>query len=257
MIAKPIFIAGMQRSGTNYLFWNIEADKRVEAYNEDHPDAFTAYLLKSVENTRELINRSTANIILFKSITNTVIADALLSFPSAKIIWVMRDVNSVINSHEKEFGEQGFLSIERALNRFVLSEDCFFDSPDNKWPSILSHKNIQLKIKDYLSWYIKICENKYDIAGLFWAFINNMYFMLDLDKSNQVKVVFYEELVENPDKVFKEIGDFCGLSKFVYSIEPYKCEKNNPNLINTGIGMLCDLVRISIEKTETLKWNTR
>lgn len=258
MAAKPVFIVGMQRSGTNYLFWNIEADKSVEAYNEDNPEAFNApknYLLKSLHNTEQLINRSAAEVILFKSITNIIRADTLLSFPNSKIIWIMRDVNWVINSHEKEFGEKGFLSVERALNNVVLGGNRFFYDPDNEWPSRLSDKIIQSKIKDYLGWYLKICENKYDTMGLFWAFVNNMYFMLDFDKSSQVKVVFYEELVENPDKVFKEIGDFCGLYEFVYSIKPRKPKRDNPNLINSGVRMLCDLVRMSIEKTETLKWN--
>ncbi len=247
----------MQRSGTNYLYWNLEKDVRVEGYNEDNPQAFDNFLLKSADNTKKLIDASKAQIVLFKSITNAFRADALLSIDSAaKIIWIVRDCEQVIESHQKEFGDPGIITVTKALQGIKSKYNEFFIDKNHKFPeSRLSDLSIQNLVSNYAAQYLSICETEYDKMALYWALLNNMYFIFAFDKSRRVKAVTYDQVIAHPRKVFREISKFCGLSEFEPAIKVVKPKSKNEVKISDGIKLLCTSVKRGIEQSEFIKWN--
>lgn len=259
MVAKPVFIVGMQRSGTNYLYWNLEKDNNVEGYNEDNPAAFERFVLKSLENTKQLIDSSKSKVILFKSITNVLRADALLSVdPDAKILWIMRDVSEVVRSHEKTFGEDGIKTVVKALDGIRLKQNAFFADWKGKYPqSCVSNIEVQNLVSSCADRYLSMCTTDYDRAAIYWFLLNYMYFIFGFEQSTQVKVVQYDRLVSDPHKEFKSIGNFCGIPDFSFSIEPVKPKARTEEQISDSILLLCRLVKRSIDQAELIKWKEK
>lgn len=249
----PIFICGHWRSGTNYCFWNLDRDDRIEGYNEDDPKAFNAFILKSLKHTEKIISESSSQIVLFKSIHNTFRADSILSIENVKIIWMLRDVEAMLSSFENAFGNEGFQKVETALFRIQqqLNPFDFFQDESNELEPLLNEK--WEKVSNMVDKYLPFCHSVHDKVALFWAVLNNQYFILNLQENNQVKVIFYEDLINSPKEVFREIGDFCGLPNFQYTIEPIKRLWSNNVILSSKVKELCSRITSEIEKAERIK----
>ncbi len=93
-----VFIAGEQRSGTNFLTSVINQSSQVEVFLENDDDAFLNYVLKGKTCIDKLIHDSPAKIVLFKSICDSQKARYFLDqYENCKVIWAFRSFVDVIH----------------------------------------------------------------------------------------------------------------------------------------------------------------
>ena len=105
-------VMGIQRSGTNALFHSLEKDARFEAFNENHPDVFKDFYLKSFEEVSSVID-GLQKPVLLKPISETSrgsLADLMATYRRYElhVLWIYRDPVNQIYSHGKHHENQGF-----------------------------------------------------------------------------------------------------------------------------------------------------
>jgi hypothetical protein len=249
-MAIPIFIIGMQRSGTNFLFWNLEKDKRFESYNEDNPKAFTQFRLTSPENTLELIRNCKKEYIVFKSISDSRVVDALLEIPNAKILWVLRDLESVVKSNVYEFGVEILEKSQKRLSRLVGKEDMA-----EEWNSDFCNSNRFSEMQNMLFGYMKMITLPADALALEWINVNLKYFIFNLQDNTNVKVVSYSNFKNNPEKEFSDISNFLGITSFVPTLEYRERIIDLEYKISPSFKMYGEIVKEALESSDKVKWN--
>lgn len=196
--SRPVFLIGCGRSGTSMIVRHLSRPWRTELYNEDNPAAFERWRLRDLSIVEELIARSQAQLVLFKPILDTYQTQVLLSrFPNAKFIFVFRHYDDVINSSLKRFGHQNRI---RHVNNWI--NDDFGEFRKVPPPE---------KTKALIRSLWKPSLNQEAGGALYWLFQNRLFYDLELDQNERVKLVRYESVVSNPDEEFKSLCRFLNL----------------------------------------------
>src|SRR5690606_18939230 len=109
--STPLFLVGCGRSGTTMLLRHLGRSWQVEAYNENQPEAFERWRLRDLPTIAGLISDSPAPVVAFKPILNTPQTHQFLDeFPEARLIFIFRHFDDVINSSMKKFGKANRLT---------------------------------------------------------------------------------------------------------------------------------------------------
>lgn len=104
--ARPAFVFGSQRSGTNMLMDVLKKHPATDCYDETDSEAFDNYVLRDTKVVDRLVSDSRARLAVFKAITSSQHAANLLKrFSSGKAVWIYRDYNDVVNSALRRFTE--------------------------------------------------------------------------------------------------------------------------------------------------------
>ncbi len=206
-INKPnkthIFVAGMQRSGTNMLMDILEWSTLTDVYHETDPRAFTNYEMKDIDTIRILGENSNAPFIVIKSLCELdQILFFLSVFESCKIIWLVRNYSSATDSAIKSFS-----NFVPQLER--LAENKLSDGWRGRGMSDATQKIIKQVI----------CSGdltEADAAAMMWYYRNILFLEQNLQNNPKVLLLFYEDLVSNPRHILKTVCDFTGIK-----IHPY------------------------------------
>jgi hypothetical protein len=116
--AVPLFVAGIQRSGTDMLMEALAESPEAEIHNESESSrAFSAFALREDEVIRRLVVRARSRVIVFKALLD---ADRIVHLmtevgtPSAgRTVWIYRSVEGRVRSTMARWPEN---------NRRVLAE---------------------------------------------------------------------------------------------------------------------------------------
>ena len=122
---ERVFVAGMQRSGTNMLMDILEKSYEADVYHERDPRAFDNYQMREASVIRELCDQSRASKFVIKALCELQDIESLMSDSQpAKTIWIVRDYHDVVASMLKSFGnmEKQVLRIfqENIIELFLL-----------------------------------------------------------------------------------------------------------------------------------------
>ncbi len=203
---------------------------RTELYNEDNPAAFELWRLRDLSIIEELIDRSQAQWVLFKPILDTYQTQILLSrFPNAKFIFVFRHYDDVINSSLKRFGRQNRI---RNVNNWINNDFGEF----RKVPP-------PEKTKALIRSLWKPSLNQEAGGALYWLFQNRLFYDLDLDQNERVKLVRYESVVSNPDGEFKSLCQFLNLEfepQITNGIFSSSIKRSDPPEVDPEIRAACE-----------------
>jgi hypothetical protein len=193
----PCFLVGCGRSGTGMIVHHLSQSLQLELFNETDPAAFEQYRLRDLSVIESLINRSYAQVTLFKPILDTCQTQVLMSrFPTAKIIFAFRHYDDVINSSAKAFGTHSRLSHIQAWLNDDFSE---FAVPPPE------------TTKNFVRSNWKPSFSPESATALYWLFYNRLYFDLNLHQDERVKLVCYESVVKHPAEEFEALCQFLGL----------------------------------------------
>jgi hypothetical protein len=223
------FIFGVQRSGTNMFIESFGACPNVEAFYENDEEAFDNYRLRDIPTIKKLVNRSFANVVVFKPIADSQHALEILdSVENSKAIWVFRHYTDVINSALRNWVDhRGFLG-------YVLN-----DKKKANWRvEKLSDETLELIQRLY--------DEGIDDAssrGLIWCIRNEFFFSQGLDGDSRVRLANYEQLVSAPDTSLKVAYEFFGAdydSSFSSAIHQSSLKKNNVPALLPEIQAMCD-----------------
>ncbi|MGI8698517.1 MAG: hypothetical protein ACR2J0_05145 [Mycobacteriales bacterium] len=198
--AVPVFLVGLQRSGTNMLVRGLEASPEFEVHNENDPHAFHRFRLRSDHEVAAIVSASQHRYVLFKPLCDSHQIDRLLDeLPVAapgRAVWAFRDVDGRARSALAKFGDS---------NLQVLRQVAAGEAGDRWQAQRLSEPHLAL-----------IREFDYDTmspasaAALFWYVRNSLFFEMRLDERDDVILSSYDAMVTDPEGNMRALCRFLG-----------------------------------------------
>lgn len=197
---RHVFVAGMQRSGTNMIMATLDRSLFTDVYHETDPRAFHNYQMRPVHVIRKLSESSNAPCFVIKCLCELdQVSFFLDQFPESKVLWIVRDFRASALSAIRSFSN--FAPQLHRLSR---------DKNSDGWRGRGMSDATQQILKD-------ICSqgeiDELNAAAMMWFYRNVLFFEQKLDQQPDTKIVFYEEIVREPEKI-EEIFDFLALQDF-------------------------------------------
>lgn len=226
---RVIFVAGVQRSGTNMMMDVLERNLRADVFHESDQRAFHEYEMLPRPHIHGLLDKSRTDIMVIKSLCELHEIRSLMDeFEPAQAVWMVRNFRDMINSH---------------LRRF---EGC----PDRIRRMAFEGDTVDWRGRGMSPDTLEILRKHYhpDISpasavGLFWYMRNILFFEQGLDADPRVRTVTYEKLAAAPGEVLPGVFDFLDLEydpKFARYIFATSVGKNEPPSIEPEIASLCE-----------------
>ncbi|MEL7187118.1 MAG: sulfotransferase [Pseudomonadota bacterium] len=227
--STPVFILGEMRSGTNMLTDCLDRCWRTATYNESDDDAFVGYALRDDETVMQLVQKSRANFVVFKSLADLARARELLRlFPDAKVVWIFRNYQDVVNSAMRKWTEHNkYLS-------YILN-----DPERAGWRA----KNLPKSLIEKIRLHYERGISDTSARALIWYVRNSMFFEQSLDSAPNVCLVRYEDLAQSPDQEFDRIFQFLNLplSRAYYSrVSTRSIRRDKSPEVDGEIARLCE-----------------
>lgn len=199
--ATPVFLVGLQRSGTNMLARSLAASLEFEIHNENDRRAFERFRLRPHEVVKSIVEASTSRYALFKPLCDSHrtagLLDGLGTASPGRAIWMCRGVDGRLRSAVAKFGD---------VNRVVLSQIAAGNASDTWQAQGISPDNMSfLRQFDYDKMTAE------SAAGLFWYIRHSLFFDLGLRDRSDVTLVSWDRLVGEPERYMKSLCQFLDL----------------------------------------------
>jgi hypothetical protein len=224
-----VFVAGVQRSGTNMMMDVLERSYQTDVFHERDERAFANYLMRPSSVIRGLYEQSKASHFVIKSLCELQDLSRLMSeFSPAKAVWVVRNYEDVVNSMLVSFGNHA-----KQVQR--IAKDRHSDGWRGEGMSDATHALVRRFASEDL--------DDASAAALIWYFRNVLFFEQGFDRAPTVILVPYERLVTEPEQEFRRVFEFLGLAyspRVNAKVFPSSIRKREPPPIDPGIRQLCD-----------------
>lgn len=199
--AIPVYLVGLQRSGTNMLAKGLEASLEFEVRNENDRRAFSRFLLRPDAVLQDLVKQSPARYILFKPLCDAhrvgSLLDGLATASPGRAVWMYRGVDGRLASAVAKFGD-----VSRQVVRAIAD-----GTAGGAWQAQgISEANLEL-----VRSFDAASMSPESAAGLFWYLRNSLYFDLGLDRRPDVVLVSWDQLVRAPEALMGRLCRFLGL----------------------------------------------
>jgi hypothetical protein len=198
--AMPVWLVGVQRSGTNMVVRGLEASPEVEVRNENDGRAFDRFRLKADPVVRNVVLASRHRYVLFKPLCDSHRVDELLGLDTptpGRAIWAYRGVDGRVRSALAKFGD---------TNLRVLTDIAAGRGLDRWQAQRLSEDSLDL-IRSF-DW---TGMSPASAAALFWYVRNVLFFELGLDARADVLLSSYDALVADPERGTRAVASFLGV----------------------------------------------
>lgn len=206
---QTVFVAGMQRSGTNMLMDVLDRSWQTTVFHETDPRAFDNYEMRPIPEIKRLLDDPHGPYVVIKSLCELDRINELMNaFSGAKVIWMVRHYGDAVASATRSFA-----NFSPRLGRIVADRDS--DGWRGRGMSDQTHALLRELYSPEM--------NEVSAAALKWYYRNVLFFEQGLDHNPNVHVVRYRNLVQHPDQSFSEICRFLGMSysprqvRFVHS----------------------------------------
>lgn len=233
--ARPLFIVGAQRSGTNMLLNVLDKSLETRTYNEDHPAAFEKYRLKDRQVRDRILRKASCAWGVFKPLCDTQHLDQLLAdHQDGKALWILRDYRDVANSASVKWGH---------AQRHIIQHIAEKDDQWTRWYCERMSPERRSKVRTL--YHADMTEHT--AAALKWYLRNILFFDLQLQhRSDDVLLLRYENLVQHPAS-FQQIFDFLEIPyspSYTRDVFEDAVGKNKAPQIESAVEALCeDLLR--------------
>ncbi|WP_210440878.1 sulfotransferase [Nocardioides xinjiangensis] len=198
--ATPVYVVGLQRSGTNMVLRGLDRAPEIEVHNESDRRVFRRYQLRSDQAVIETIRRSRHPYVLFKPLCDSHRTAELLGLSgvrAGKAIWIFRDVDDRTRSSIAKFGDSGLEAV-----RQIIAGD-----GEEIWQGRRLGPETLTRLREFRAETL----TRETAAALLWYARNSLYFDLGLDRRRDVFLLGYDHLVDEPDRVGRELCAFLGL----------------------------------------------
>lgn len=228
-VAQHVFVAGMQRSGTNLLMEVLDASADTQVFHETDPRAFDHYEMRDLAVIQQLAKQCPAPVFVIKALCELDRIKALMdAFPPAKTLWVVRDWRDSVNSAIKSFGN------------FVPQWNRLAQGDANDWRG----RGMSDATRELLAALHHPDASEAEGAAIMWFYRNALFFEQQLAVDPRVHVVFYEDLVQHPMREVATVFDFLGLQGFNQRIAGHiharSVRHRSPPDIAPAVVALCD-----------------
>jgi hypothetical protein len=199
--AMPVFLVGVQRSGTNMLVRGLERAPEFEVHNENDRATFDRFRLRADPVIRSVVMRSPHEYVLFKPLCDShrtaELLEELGTPTPGKAIWAYRSVDGRVRSALAKFGDSNL----RALSRIASGVG------GGMWQAQgLSEASLEL-IRGFD--YARLAPAS--AAALFWYVRNSLFFELGLDERPDVILMSYDGMLAQPAATMRRLCAFLGL----------------------------------------------
>jgi hypothetical protein len=233
-----VFVAGMQRSGTNMMMDLLERSLETDVYHERDPRAFDDYQMRPRPVIHELATRSHAPVVVIKSLCELQELRSLMDeFSPAKAVWLMRNFEDVVNSMLVSFRNQA-----KQVQRIAI------DRNGSGWLG----KGMSDETHEVVRQLVHPALDDASAAALQWYFRNVLYFEQGLDRDPCVLPVAYEGLVADPGRHVPLIFGFLGLDytpEIAAGVFSSSVRRRTPPTIEAAIRRRCEMLSDRIRAT--------
>ena len=228
-LEQHVFVAGMQRSGTNLLMDVLDASAATQVFHETDPRAFERYEMRDLAVIRQLSRQCPAPVFVVKALCELDRIRFLMdTFAPAKTLWMVRDWRDSVNSAIKSFGN------------FVPQWKRLAHGDAGDWRG----RGMSSATRELLAAMYRPDASEAEGAAIMWFYRNALYFERQLASDERVRVVFYEDLVQNPMREVAVVYDFLGLRGFnrgvAGRIHSRSVKYRSPADISPAVAALCD-----------------
>jgi hypothetical protein len=194
---RTVFVAGMQRSGTNMLMETLEWSAQTDVFHETDERAFDNYQMRPRPVIEALRRGTPAPFFVVKSLCELDQVRSLLNaFEPARALWLVRAYDDTVNSATRSFP-----NFAHQLHRLAKDKNAA------EWRGRGMSDDTQqlLRRLDHPG------INEASAAALMWYYRNVLLFEQGLADDPRVRVVRYEDLVADPAGELQRIFEFVGI----------------------------------------------
>jgi hypothetical protein len=225
-----LFVAGMQRSGTNMLMETLEWAAHTDVYHETDPRTFDNYEMRPPAVIRGVARRSPAPLFVIKSLCELDRVRALMDeFAPARTVWMLRRYDDTVNSAIRSFPNFKHQALRLARDKSAAD-----------WRGRGMSDDTQSAIRRLAHAEM----NEASAAALMWYYRNVLFFEQGLQADARVRVLSYEHLVAGPAHALRGVFGFIGLPGWSPWISRYvhvqSIGKSPPADIEPAVRELCD-----------------
>ena len=199
--AVPVWVLGLQRSGTNMLLRGFEGAPNVDVVNENSRRAFRRYRLRPDDDLVAILEWSRHEFVVFKPLADSHRGAQLLEDvapgPPGRALWVHRDVVGRTRSSLSKFGDHD----RRVVTSIVRGEGAHLWQAQGLSPSAMQVLH-------------RFCSPDMTAAtgsALLWYARNEMVLSSGLAGRSDVLLTSYDHLLARPDAVWASICEFLGM----------------------------------------------
>lgn len=194
----PVWLVGVQRSGTNMVVRGFETSPEFEVHNENDRKVFERFELRPDSDVAAVITASRHRYVLFKPLCDShrtpELLDGIGAGSPGRAIWAYRGVDGRVRSAVAKFGD---------VNRTVLARIAA-GTGSALWQAQRLSDESQALVESFD--YGELTPE--DGAALFWLVRNRLYFELGLDDRPDTTIVNYDALVAEPEQVMSALCRF-------------------------------------------------
>lgn len=195
-LAQHVFVAGMQRSGTNLLMDVLDATVETQVFHETDARAFERYQMRDLSVIRQLSSGCQASVFVIKALCELDRIRVMMDeFAPAKTLWMVRDWHDSVHSAIRSFGG------------FVLQWKRLVEGDAKDWRG----RGMSDSTRAILAQRYRPDASEAEGAAIMWYYRNVLFFEQRLDTDPRVRLVFYEALVQAPQREVAAVYDFLGL----------------------------------------------
>jgi hypothetical protein len=232
-LATPVYLVGLQRSGTNMIARGLDVAPEFEVHNENDRAVFDHFLLRDDAVVRRVVEASPHDYVLFKPLCDSHRVDQLLdslgTASPGRAIWAYRDVDGRARSAVSKFGRNNLLVLR--------------DIAAGKGAGMWQAQRLSQATLDEISSHDYSTMTAETAASLFWWIRNGLYFEIGLDRRADVLLASYQDMLAAPVVAMQAICHFLGLAyrpALIEHISPRGPGHARPLDIDPRVRALCD-----------------
>ncbi|MER7166920.1 sulfotransferase domain-containing protein [Micromonospora sp. NPDC000207] len=228
--AVPVWLVGLQRSGTNMLTRGLDAAGAVEVRNENDRRVFHRFQLRPDPVVTEVIRRSRHRYVLVKPLCQTHRVDELLALPGlapGRAVWAYRDVDDRARSEVAKFGEANLRALQAVAKGTI----------GDRWQG----QRLDDPTRELVASFDYGRMSPHTAAALFWYVRNSLLFTLGLADRSDVLLSSYDALVADPAGTTRRLCDFLDLpyDAGLHAHVEARAPRRNPLPIDDRVRALC------------------
>jgi hypothetical protein len=230
-----LFIAGMQRSGTNMLMDALERSFATDVYHEWDERAFVNYQMRDRAVIRGLLRKSHGKVFVIKALCELQeLTELMTIFENSKTIWIFRQYQDVVNSMIRSFG-----NMDKQIIRLA-------NDPDSEaWLGKGMSEQTSAVLRDIVKPDISLAS----ASALQWYIRNVLFFEQGFESNEKVLPVIYEQLVDIPKCEMERIFSFANINyseRIIRNIHSGSVGRRESPVIDAKIKELCSSLQQKI-----------